>query len=452
MAWHDAKWQGTDDYLYAFQTDDGQSGVLQITGFTENPRGVKLRYKLVQNGVMIAAPQTSEPLDLREAKARLAELETDLTTNNPTVQKQFARINELERLTREEPNAPADVREAKAHLAELSVDYAEENPAVQKALARVKELERLTLEEPNDYADLREAKAHLVELRVDYGEQNPIVQEALATVKVLEQKNVGATAQVDDDVARLKREIEANELEIARKKFQSDVVSQADKDLSASNIVALMKLAYATIYTYRDSGWTVSYYANYVWTNKFSESLDRRKLYRIEVVTAQNPFSHTNRWWSDGETESWQPGISVIFNNSNPAGETCELSLVNQDSTVPALFYNLGWGNILNNMAYASATELVRQKDEAVGGVDCYVLEQADSGWTIWVGKKDFLIRRYRNFISKTATAEAMKHSPKPNTNALPAQDMTSIQTHENVIVNEDLKREDFIPPTNGAN
>jgi serine/threonine protein kinase/LysM repeat protein len=48
MAWHDAKWQGTDDYLYAFQTDDGQTGVLQITGFTGNPRGVKLRYKLVQ--------------------------------------------------------------------------------------------------------------------------------------------------------------------------------------------------------------------------------------------------------------------------------------------------------------------------------------------------------------------------------------------------------------------
>ena len=48
MPWHDAKWQGTDDYLYAFQTDDGQSGVLQITGFTENPRGVKIRYKLVQ--------------------------------------------------------------------------------------------------------------------------------------------------------------------------------------------------------------------------------------------------------------------------------------------------------------------------------------------------------------------------------------------------------------------
>jgi LysM repeat protein len=35
---------------YYFRTRDGALGVLQITGFTENPRGVKIRYKLVQNG------------------------------------------------------------------------------------------------------------------------------------------------------------------------------------------------------------------------------------------------------------------------------------------------------------------------------------------------------------------------------------------------------------------
>jgi tRNA A-37 threonylcarbamoyl transferase component Bud32 len=34
----------------AFQTRDGISGLLQITGFTENPHGVKIRYKLVQSG------------------------------------------------------------------------------------------------------------------------------------------------------------------------------------------------------------------------------------------------------------------------------------------------------------------------------------------------------------------------------------------------------------------
>ncbi|MFM2294951.1 MAG: hypothetical protein RLZZ350_1364, partial [Verrucomicrobiota bacterium] len=35
-------------YALSFQTHEGAQGVLQITGFTEKPRGVKLRYKLVQ--------------------------------------------------------------------------------------------------------------------------------------------------------------------------------------------------------------------------------------------------------------------------------------------------------------------------------------------------------------------------------------------------------------------
>ncbi len=35
---------------YAFRTRSGNYGLLQIIGYTENPRGVKLRYKLVQNG------------------------------------------------------------------------------------------------------------------------------------------------------------------------------------------------------------------------------------------------------------------------------------------------------------------------------------------------------------------------------------------------------------------
>jgi hypothetical protein len=39
---------GTDTYY--FRTRDDTWGVLQITGFSENPHGVKIRYKLVQNG------------------------------------------------------------------------------------------------------------------------------------------------------------------------------------------------------------------------------------------------------------------------------------------------------------------------------------------------------------------------------------------------------------------
>ena len=263
-------------------------------------------------------------------------------------------------------------------------------------------------------------------------------------------RKVTTATQVGADEARLEREIEVNELEIARKKFQAEVLSEGGKELTASNIVVLVNRAYSTIYTYRDSGWTVLNYGENVWTNKFSELLDRRKLYQIKVVTGPHPFSYTNRWWSDGKTEFWQQMTASIMKNPSPATESCNISLVNNDSIVPALFYNLGWGNILRNMSYSSATELVRRQDEAVGGVDCYVLEQANQGWTVWVGKKDFLLRRYRNFISKERLEEMPKHSP--NLPVPPETGQTTIQTHANVIVNEDLNREDFIPLIDGVN
>jgi hypothetical protein len=34
--------------MFAVESRTGETGLLQITGFTENPRGVKIRYKLVQ--------------------------------------------------------------------------------------------------------------------------------------------------------------------------------------------------------------------------------------------------------------------------------------------------------------------------------------------------------------------------------------------------------------------
>jgi serine/threonine protein kinase len=254
----------------------------------------------------------------------------------------------------------------------------------------------------------------------------------------------------DDDITQLKREIEVNEFAIAKKKFQAEVLAQGGQDLSASNIVLLAKHAYATIYTYRDSGWTVKRSGPMHETNRFSQLLDRRKLYRIKIVTTPNPFSQTNRWWSDGVTEFWQQGTPSITQNSNPGGEGCNIFMVNNDSFVPALFYNLNWGNILNNMAFASATELVREKDEAVGGVDCYVLEQADLGAKLWVGKKDFLIRRYERLISKASAEEMRKRNPKLAASPEPAHDLTTTETFENVIVNEDLPRAAFIPPADG--
>ena len=71
---------------------------------------------------------------------------------------------------------PGDLREARAKLAELRASNAEENPEVQQALARVKELERMTTEEPNAPADLREAKA-LEKSDIAAAETSPILAE-----------------------------------------------------------------------------------------------------------------------------------------------------------------------------------------------------------------------------------------------------------------------------------
>src|ERR1035437_714143 len=53
--------------IWMFRTHNGSMGIFQILGLTENPRGVKLRYKLVQNGntaPVVAAPKlTFGPVD-----------------------------------------------------------------------------------------------------------------------------------------------------------------------------------------------------------------------------------------------------------------------------------------------------------------------------------------------------------------------------------------------------
>jgi len=127
-----------------------------------------------------------EPDDLREAQTKLAELRVDYADNSLIVQRQLARIKELERLLKEEPGIPADLRAAKADLAVSRVDYSDNSLVVQRLLARIKELERLSKEEPGIPADLRMAKTDLAASRVDYPDNNLVVQRLLARIAALE--------------------------------------------------------------------------------------------------------------------------------------------------------------------------------------------------------------------------------------------------------------------------
>jgi hypothetical protein len=67
------------NYTYAFKTRDGFLGLLQVIAFTENPSGVKIRYKLFQSAnlpsaMMAAAPGKNTHEDLVAGLEAAAEL------------------------------------------------------------------------------------------------------------------------------------------------------------------------------------------------------------------------------------------------------------------------------------------------------------------------------------------------------------------------------------------
>jgi serine/threonine protein kinase len=70
---HFAMWFAPTNLIapIAFSTREGVEGILQITGFTDDPRGVKIRYKLVQNGKPNTSTTSSAEQNANQEIARL---------------------------------------------------------------------------------------------------------------------------------------------------------------------------------------------------------------------------------------------------------------------------------------------------------------------------------------------------------------------------------------------
>jgi hypothetical protein len=71
--------------IWLFLTHDQKNmGILQITGFTENPRGVKIRYKLVKNGMADnSTPVASAVLLSESPKLQFVAWQDEWKTNSP---------------------------------------------------------------------------------------------------------------------------------------------------------------------------------------------------------------------------------------------------------------------------------------------------------------------------------------------------------------------------------
>jgi hypothetical protein len=67
---------------------------------------------------------------------------------------------------------------------------------------------------------------------------------------------------------------------------------------------------------------------------------------------------------------------------------------------------------------------------------------------TLWIGKKDFLIRQARNVTSaetlKATLAEAAKRNPSLPARPQTSGDVVSTETHMNIVVNKQFSPSDF--------
>ncbi len=160
---------------FLFQTREGGVGLLQITGFTEDPRGVKIGYKLVQNGRPGTAGSTLKsnmPADVRFTfKDGKIVVTNDTTTS--TMRKISLALADGSVLTMDGTNVSLkSARPSEVKAGGKQVHSGEDRPeAVNPAV---------------ESAELRAAKAELAELLNKYTEKHPRVQAILEKIRKLE--------------------------------------------------------------------------------------------------------------------------------------------------------------------------------------------------------------------------------------------------------------------------
>jgi RNA polymerase sigma factor (sigma-70 family) len=226
--------------------------------------------------------------------------------------------------------------------------------------------------------------------------------------------------------------------------------------LPPSEIFKRAQEKYAALTSYSDEGQTVATLNGTTITTTFTVRLARPNLYRIEWTQAMAYFTNGGVVWSAGK-DDFMLGRFEMLNKGGRATkykdkETALSSATGISggaaATIPGTFFKMNWGNQLGG----SGAGEKRQADQKVGDVDCYVFTSDVKGRTktIWIGKQDFLIHQVRTVTSaeamKAAMAEAAKRNPEISAR-LPKpkpQDITSTETHANIVVNKKFSPKDF--------
>lgn len=220
--------------------------------------------------------------------------------------------------------------------------------------------------------------------------------------------------------------------------------------LTAQEIVKKSQDAYAALTSYSDEGnETGSVGTAKVAPHTFTIKLARPDLYRIEWTQDLGFYAQTGVVWSAGNGNYlMMSAAGKPQKYPDPEGALSAATGISGGAagSVPGTFFRLNWGNQLG----AAMQTAVRKADEKVGGEDCYVLTQSKGGRTrtIWIAKRDFLIRQIENDTSaadlKKVLEEQAKKHPGMHLPTTVAGDVKSVQTHSNIIVNQKFSPADF--------
>ena len=230
---------------------------------------------------------------------------------------------------------------------------------------------------------------------------------------------------------------------------------EAADNLQPGEIFKRAQEKYASLMSYSDEGKSVGLFNGTTITTSFAIRLARPNLYRIKweqstVSTTSTTKSKPQAVWSAGDGDfldmlgkGGQKQASQEMALAGATGISASAS-----ATIPGSFFKMNWGNQLGGLA----TDRKQQTGEKVGDVDCYVFSRDLNGAsnTLWIGKKDFLIRQVRNVMSAEVVKANMEAAAKRNPGmALPRQKIegiSSTETHTNIVVNPTFTPPDFAP------
>jgi hypothetical protein len=199
-------------------------------------------------------------------------------------------------------------------------------------------------------------------------------------------------------------------------------------ELTAQQIAAKARDAYAALSSYEDSGTVASEFAGQNLTLTFNTRMQRPNLYRIDWVQGTGLKGAV---WSDGSGDYlWidpgsppTPGALAAITAAGWKNDINRKSLPDMKaalalatplssfaaSTIPGAFFNQNLGDVFAYPAISGRYPLRREKDGKVGTVECYVVStemdlskvpEAGKPGTVmaelWIGKADFLVHQSR--------------------------------------------------------